>query len=93
MWSGSCKRSKAYWRSCSLSSQNSYPLYDQSGITYTIGYFNPPCDVNFDGIGVTPDILVEEITGKDAPLEKAYEKALEYAKVNNGTEINLGAAA
>ena len=73
--------------------QNSYPLYDQSGITYTIGYFNPPCDVNFDGIGVTPDILVEEITGKDAPLEKAYEKALEYTKVNNGTEINLGAAA
>ena len=73
--------------------QNSYTLYDQSGITFTIGYFNPPCDVNFDGIGVIPDIAVEEIMGEDAPLEKAYEKALELAKVNNGTEISVGAAA
>ena len=73
--------------------QNSYSLYDQSGITFTIGYFNPPSDVNFDGIGVIPDIAVEEIMGEDAPLEKAYEKALEFAKVNNGTEINIGAAA
>ena len=73
--------------------QNSYTLYDKSGITYTIGFFNPPSDVNFDGIGVIPDIEVQEESAKDAPLEKAYEKALELANVKGGVEINLGAAA
>jgi carboxyl-terminal processing protease len=73
--------------------QNSYTLYDKSGITYTIGYFNPPSDVNFDGVGVIPDVEVEEESEKDAPLEKAYEKVLELANVKGGIEINLDAAA
>lgn len=73
--------------------QNSYKLYDKSGITYTIGYFNPPSDVNFDGVGVIPDLEVKEESTKDAPLEKAYEKVLELTNVNGGVEINLGAAA
>lgn len=73
--------------------QNSYKLYDESGITYTIGYFNPPSDVNFDGVGVIPDFEVEEESTKDAPLEKAYEKLLELTNEKGGVEINLGAAA
>jgi len=73
--------------------QNSYSLYDMSGITYTIGYFNPPCDINFDGVGVEPDFTVEEQDGKDAPLEEAKEKVLEFTDVNNSTTVFVGAAA
>ena len=71
--------------------QNSYSLYDMSGITYTIGYFNPPSDVNFDGIGVIPEYEVEEVSGKDAPFECAKEEILKLTK--GGTAVNLGVAA
>lgn len=71
--------------------QNSYSLYDMSGITYTIGYFNPPSDVNFDGIGVIPEYEVEEVSGKDAPFECAKEEILKLTK--GGTTVNLGVAA
>lgn len=53
--------------------QTNYTLYDMSGITYTIGYYNPPCDVNFDGIGVFPDVEVEEVEDSDMPLKEARE--------------------
>lgn len=65
--------------------QTSYPLYDMSGITYTIGYYNPPCDVNFDGIGITPDVEVEEIQGTDAPFNTAKEEVLKLVYTNSGT--------
>lgn len=71
--------------------QNSYSLYDMSGITYTIGYFNPPSDVNFDGIGVIPEYEVEEVSDKDAPFECAKEEILKLTK--GGTTVNLGVAA
>ena len=73
--------------------QNSYSLYDMSGITYTIGYFNPPCDINFDGVGVNPDFTVNEENGKDAPLEMAIDKVLEFTNVNNSATAFIGAAA
>ena len=73
--------------------QNSYSLYDMSGITYTIGYFNPPCDINFDGVGVNPDFTVNEENGKDAPLEIAIDKVLEFTNVNNSATAFIGAAA
>ena len=73
--------------------QNSYTLYDSSGITYTIGYYNPPCDVNFDGIGVKPEIIVEEVAGKDAPLAKAREELLKMAKNNDSVEAYIQNAA
>lgn len=73
--------------------QNSYQMYDMSGITYTIGYFNPPSDVNFDGVGVIPELKVEEVSGKDAPLESALEEVLELANKNNSTTVYIGAAA
>ena len=73
--------------------QNSYPLYDMSGITFTISYFNPPCNINFDGIGVAPDYEVEEISSKDAPYETAKEKVLELTNIKDSTAIYIGAAA
>lgn len=70
--------------------QTSYTLYDASGITYTIGYYNPPSDVNFDGIGVMPGIEVAETIGADAPLGTAIDAV--SSLVNKGAGA-LGAAA
>ena len=64
--------------------QTSFTLYDMSGITFTIGYYNPPCDVNFDGLGVIPDVEVKEVEDKDLPFEKAKEAVLDY--IYTGTD-------
>ena len=65
--------------------QSSFSYYDNSGVTFTIGYYNPPCDVNFDGIGVAPDIVVEEVDDKDAPFEVAKEEVMKLVYSINGT--------
>ncbi len=62
--------------------QDSFRLYDKSGITFTVGYFNPPCDINFNGVGVSPDITVETVMGADAQLERAVEEAMALAEGN-----------
>ena len=38
--------------------QNIIPLGDGSAVVLTTGKFNPPCGINFDGVGITPDIVV-----------------------------------
>ena len=73
--------------------QTSFLLYDNSALTFTIGHYNPPCNVNFDGIGVIPDIEVDEVPDADAPLDLATEKALELASKNDGFTVYLGEAA
>ena len=74
--------------------QTSYILYDSSALTFTIGYYNPPCDVNFNDIGVIPDIEVKDDTlGTDIPLSTAIEKALELANKKDGFTIYLDEAA
>ena len=42
--------------------QNIYALSDGSALVFTTGLFNPPCDVNFDGVGITPDVELELTT-------------------------------
>ncbi len=54
--------------------QNIFPLSDGSSITLTIGLFNPPSGVNFDGIGVKPDVEVELIPSPDS--DNQYDAAL-----------------
>ena len=71
--------------------QTSYTLYDGSGITYTIGYCNPPSNVNYDGIGIAPDVEMEEIAAADAPLSVAVEEVLKL--VNSNGDAFGGAAA
>ena len=55
--------------------QNIYPLTDGSAIVFTTGLFNPPCDVNFDGVGVTPDVIVPLVP--DGDVDNQFEAALE----------------
>lgn len=52
--------------------QNTGVFNDGSTLTFTIAYYNPPCDVNYDGIGVSPDVEVEWIAGTDTQLDAAY---------------------
>lgn len=54
--------------------QNIYSLGDGTAVVFTTGLFNPPCDVNFDGVGVTPDVTVELIP--DGATDNQFEAAL-----------------
>lgn len=42
--------------------QNIYAISDGSAMVFTTGLFNPPCGVNFDGVGITPDVELELTT-------------------------------
>ena len=50
-----------------------YP-FDSSTVTFTVAYYNPPCGVNYHGIGVTPDVVVENSDTEDLQLKAAYEE-------------------
>lgn len=41
------------------SMQTTYQLPDGAGLKLSTNTYNPPCDVNYDGIGITPDKVVE----------------------------------
>ena len=54
--------------------QSSFKNSDGSSITMTTAYYNPPSDVNYHGIGITPDVIVEASDINDVQLERAiYE--------------------
>ena len=36
--------------------QNTYTYTDESSVTFTVAYYNPPCGVNYHGVGVAPDV-------------------------------------
>ena len=73
--------------------QSSFYLYDNSALTFTIGYFNPPCDVNFNGEGVHPDFEVEEVVEYDLPLKCATEKVLELVGARQTASVSYRPAA
>lgn len=53
--------------------QSSFHLSDNSVITMTTAFYNPPCGVNYHGEGVVPDVLTteEEAMGRaEAELQK-----------------------
>ncbi len=52
--------------------QNTYAFTDDSAITLTVAYYNPPCGINYDGIGIKPDVQVPESDAGDAQLDAAY---------------------
>ncbi len=49
------------------------PLRDKSTITLTIAHYNPPSGINYDGIGVIPDV---EIINTEEQTDAQYERAL-----------------
>ena len=52
--------------------QNTYTFTDGSSITLTVAYYNPPLGENYDGIGIMPDVTVEESVEGDPQLDTAY---------------------
>lgn len=56
--------------------QNSFEFTDESTITLTVAYYNPPCGINYDGEenGIRPDVEVKESSEGDAQLEAAYSE-------------------
>ena len=60
--------------------QNTYSFTDDSSITLTVAFYNPPCGVNYDGIGITPDVVVAESEEGDAQLDAAYAEFLKLIK-------------
>ena len=56
--------------------QSIIPLTDGSAIVFTTGLFNPPSGVNFDGEGITPDIIVsyDYESETDEQLDVAIEE-------------------
>ena len=59
-------------------------MLDSSTITLTMAYYNPPSGKNYDGVGITPDIIIED-------SNEQYEKAMEIAE--NSTLSDLPNAA
>ena len=58
--------------------QTTYTLSDQSTVTLTISVYNPPSGVNYDGVGITPDVTVENTDdGIDRQLAEAYRTLAE----------------
>ena len=47
---------------------------DNSCVTFTIAYFNPPTDINFHGIGIDPDVFVEYDGTGDDQLDEAIKQ-------------------
>ena len=51
--------------------QSTFSLGDGSTVTLTVSRYNPPSGVNYDGVGIVPDLPVEELGEGDAPLAAA----------------------
>lgn len=60
--------------------QNTYLFTDDSSITLTVAFYNPPSGINYDGIGITPDVIVTESESGDAQLEAAYNEISKMIK-------------
>lgn len=61
--------------------QNTYTYPgDDSTVTFTVAYYNPPCGENYHGIGVTPDIYVELTSEGDAQYDCALIELLKLIK-------------
>ncbi len=62
--------------------QNTYYYIDGSSFTMTVAYYNPPCGVNYHGVGITPDVNVELTDTGDAQLDAALEAVKNLINAN-----------
>ncbi len=63
--------------------QSTVYLSDRSTLTFTVAHYNPPSDVNYDGVGVLPDVKEEGGNENDAQLERAYAELYSLIGANN----------
>ena len=63
--------------------QNSYYYpFDKSTVTLTVAYYDPPCGVNYHGIGITPDVYVENTKTEDLQYDAGIEELLKLINDN-----------
>lgn len=62
--------------------QNTYTLSDGSALTFTVAYYNPPSGENYNGVGVIPDVKVDD-TADDAQLATAESELKKLINANN----------
>jgi carboxyl-terminal processing protease len=60
--------------------QSTFSLSDGSTLTLTVAYYNPPSGVNYDGVGIAPDVTVEASDSGDAQLDAAYTEIYKIIK-------------
>ena len=52
--------------------QSTYTLSNGAALTLTVAYYNPPSGNNFHGVGLEPDVEVDNTGYRDLQLERAY---------------------
>lgn len=57
--------------------QSTFTFTDGSTLTMTVSFYNPPSGVNYDGVGILPDITVSGTEGTDAQRAAAQAALLE----------------
>lgn len=62
--------------------QSTFAHQDGSSITLTIAYYNPPSGENYHGIGITPDIEIENTETEDLQYERAVEELTNLINAN-----------
>ena len=63
--------------------QNTYSYIDGSSVTFTVAYYNPPCGVNYHGIGITPDVEIQNTQTEDLQFKRGYEELEKLINANN----------
>ena len=56
---------------------------DNSTVTFTIAYYNPPCGTNFHGVGISPDVEVHNSETEDLQYIAALEELNKLINANN----------
>ena len=62
--------------------QTSYPLSGGYALKLTVAFYNPPCDINYDGIGVVPNYPVVNEGENDDQLDAAVSEILRIITEN-----------
>ena len=62
--------------------QSGFVYSDGASITFTVAYYNPPCGENYHGIGVEPDITVENTETEDLQLTTAIAELKKLVNSN-----------
>lgn len=69
--------------------QSTRTMLDGSSITMTTAFYNPPSGVNYDGVGITPDVVVEaDESGDDVQMNAAKaELSKMMGSVDNNSSL------
>lgn len=65
--------------------QSTWLMQDQSSLTFTTSYYNPPCGTNFHGKGVEPDVFELQVTEQLRAAATELLRLIEDADYEGGS--------